>query len=152
MRVLFVWGYGMIGGAVVEAFAEEEPEVLNVSGSSDIAVDITIHDSVRALFDRVGPVDAVASSPARFLTSSSLAKQPCGTSPKASLLSPTARSVWCSRAARTSPTVARSLRPLACSLRTRSPAVLSPLRSTVGMRRSLTLQHSTYRAAFASTW
>jgi hypothetical protein len=83
----------MIGGAVVEAFAEEEPELLIASGASDIAVDITIHDSVRALFDRVGPVDAVASSPARFLTSSSLAKQPCGTSPKASLLSPTVRSV-----------------------------------------------------------
>jgi hypothetical protein len=35
--------------------------VLNASGSSDIAVDITIDDSVRALFDRVGPFDAVAS-------------------------------------------------------------------------------------------
>ena len=67
-RVLIVGASGTIGSAVARAL-EGEHEVLRASRrKSEIAVDLTSSDSIRAMFARVGAVDAVvcAAGDARF--------------------------------------------------------------------------------------
>lgn len=61
MRVLVIGGTGTIGGAVVRLLATEH-EVVAVGGSSgELRVDIASADSIRALFQQAGRVDAVVS-------------------------------------------------------------------------------------------
>src|SRR5262245_21293119 len=59
MRVLVIGGSGSIGSAVVEAFRELGDEVISASRNSNPSVDFTDPDSLRALFDEIGTVDAV---------------------------------------------------------------------------------------------
>jgi len=67
-RVLVVGAIGTIGGAVVRAL-EAEHEVLRASRrKSEIAVDLSSQESIRAMFARAGALDAVvcAAGDARF--------------------------------------------------------------------------------------
>jgi NAD(P)-dependent dehydrogenase (short-subunit alcohol dehydrogenase family) len=61
LRVLVVGGTGTIGRAVVEALRAGH-EVVVASRSAAERVDVTDAESVRSLFRRVGPVDAVVST------------------------------------------------------------------------------------------
>lgn len=61
MKVLVIGASGIIGSAVADAFAQHQ--VIRASFSkSDVTVDVANPDSVRALFDKVGKVDAVLSA------------------------------------------------------------------------------------------
>jgi NAD(P)-dependent dehydrogenase (short-subunit alcohol dehydrogenase family) len=61
MKVLVIGASGIIGSAVAAAFAQHQ--VIRASFSkSDISVDVANPESVRALFDKVGKVDAVLSA------------------------------------------------------------------------------------------
>jgi NAD(P)-dependent dehydrogenase (short-subunit alcohol dehydrogenase family) len=60
MRVLVVGASGTIGKEVVKALASRH-EVVGVSRKSAIPVDIGDEASIRAMYDRVGQVDAVVS-------------------------------------------------------------------------------------------
>lgn len=57
-KVLVVGASGLVGGAVADALAESH-EVVRASRSEGERVDISDPTSVRELFDRVGPLDAV---------------------------------------------------------------------------------------------
>ncbi|MEX5272022.1 short chain dehydrogenase [Kocuria sabuli] len=57
-RVLVVGAGGLVGGAVADVLAEEH-EVVRASRSEGERVDISDPASVRELFERVGPLDAV---------------------------------------------------------------------------------------------
>lgn len=59
MRVLVIGASGTIGSAVVAAFEELGDEVIPVSRSTSPAADLTDVESLRALFEQVGTVDAV---------------------------------------------------------------------------------------------
>lgn len=61
MRILVVGASGLLGSAVVAALADRH-EVLAASRSGAYPVDVTDPDSVAALYERIGPVDAVASA------------------------------------------------------------------------------------------
>lgn len=58
MRVLVIGASGTIGKAIVAAL-EGAHEVIGVSRSSEIPVDIRDVSSIRSMYDRVGAVDAV---------------------------------------------------------------------------------------------
>jgi NAD(P)-dependent dehydrogenase (short-subunit alcohol dehydrogenase family) len=61
LRILLVGASGTIGSAVARAL-ERDHELLRASRSqSEIAVDITDADSIREMYRRVGPLDAVVS-------------------------------------------------------------------------------------------
>lgn len=63
MRVLVVGATGEIGRAVVAALAERGDEVVEASfGRAAIRVDISEPDSIRAMYDAAGRVDAVVSA------------------------------------------------------------------------------------------
>jgi NAD(P)-dependent dehydrogenase (short-subunit alcohol dehydrogenase family) len=63
MRVLVVGATGEIGRAVVAALRERGDEVLEASfGRAAIRVDISEPDSIRAMYDAAGRVDAVVSA------------------------------------------------------------------------------------------
>ena len=60
MRILVVGATGTIGKAVADALAARH-EVLRASRKADVTVDITIPDSIRDMYQRVGKLDAVVS-------------------------------------------------------------------------------------------
>ena len=60
MRILVVGATGTIGRAVADALAARH-EVLRASRKADVTVDITIPDSIRGMYQRVGKLDAVVS-------------------------------------------------------------------------------------------
>lgn len=65
-KVVIVGATGTIGRAVAQAL-EKTHEVVRVGRSSgDLQVDITRSDSVRALFDKLGRVDAIVSTTGRM--------------------------------------------------------------------------------------
>ena len=59
MKALVVGATGTIGGAVADALAAKGHEVLRASRGGELKVDLTDPASIRALYDRVGRVDAV---------------------------------------------------------------------------------------------
>ena len=61
MKVLVI-GTGLVGGAAVDALSARGHEVVGVSRSSSPAVDATDPESVAALFEAVGTVDAVVAA------------------------------------------------------------------------------------------
>lgn len=61
MKVLVI-GTGLVGGAAVSALSARGHEVVGVSRSSSPAVDATDPDSIAALFEAVGTVDAVVAA------------------------------------------------------------------------------------------
>ncbi|MGZ8780096.1 MAG: short chain dehydrogenase [Thermoanaerobaculia bacterium] len=62
MRILVIGAHGTIGREIVKALSGEH-EVLGASRSdSDITVDIRDVASIRAMYERVGPIDAVISA------------------------------------------------------------------------------------------
>lgn len=65
MRVLLVGGTGTIGGAVAKALGKHD--VIIASRHTGEQVDVTKPDSIRALFSRVGRVDAVVSTAGQAL-------------------------------------------------------------------------------------
>ncbi|MFE3767134.1 short chain dehydrogenase [Streptomyces sp. NPDC059104] len=61
MKVLLIGAGGTLGRAVHTALRERGHEVVTASRKgADVRVDITDPDSVRAMYEAVGPVDAVA--------------------------------------------------------------------------------------------
>ncbi|MFD1606960.1 short chain dehydrogenase [Oceanobacillus luteolus] len=63
MRILVVGASGTIGKAVVEELQGENVEIIKASRSnSDVSVDISSPESIRAMFDEVGQVDALVSA------------------------------------------------------------------------------------------
>ncbi len=61
MRVLLVGASGLLGSAIGSAL-EADHDVVRASRTAEHSVDITDPDSIRALYDTVGPIDAVASA------------------------------------------------------------------------------------------
>ena len=61
MRVLVIGATGTIGKAVAEVLASRGHEVLRASRSGDIPVDIADPASIRAMYQKVGWIDAVVS-------------------------------------------------------------------------------------------
>jgi NAD(P)-dependent dehydrogenase (short-subunit alcohol dehydrogenase family) len=61
MRVLIVGATGMIGKGVADTFAQAGHEVLGASRKGAVKVDIEDPDSIRAMYQRIGKVDAVVS-------------------------------------------------------------------------------------------
>jgi NAD(P)-dependent dehydrogenase (short-subunit alcohol dehydrogenase family) len=61
MRIVVVGASGTIGRAVVAALGKRH-EVVGVSRHSQPAVDVTSPDAIRALYDALGPLDAVVST------------------------------------------------------------------------------------------
>ena len=63
MKILVVGASGTIGKAVVEELEKEDVEIIKASRNhSDVQVDITSVESIRSMFEEVGPVDAVVST------------------------------------------------------------------------------------------
>src|SRR5436190_5669227 len=62
MRILVIGATGTIGRAVVEALAPGNEIVAASRSKSPITVDITRPESIRAMYERVGQVDAVVSA------------------------------------------------------------------------------------------
>ena len=65
MRILLVGASGTIGSAVAAALSGRHELILASAQKSAEQVDITDQDSIRALFSRVGRVDAVVSAAGR---------------------------------------------------------------------------------------
>lgn len=62
MRIVVIGGSGTIGRAVVAALSDRHEIVTAGSKSGDIQVDITDSQSIRAMFTRLGRVDAVVAA------------------------------------------------------------------------------------------
>lgn len=62
MRIALFGGSGTIGSAVASRFTEAGHEVITASRSNQHRVDTTDPDSIQALFEKLGPVDAVVSA------------------------------------------------------------------------------------------
>ncbi|MFI7275066.1 short chain dehydrogenase [Streptomyces sp. NPDC049879] len=58
MRIVVIGARGTIGGAVADALAQRH-EVVRASRGGDVRVDVADAASVEALFEGIGPVDAV---------------------------------------------------------------------------------------------
>lgn len=61
MKILVVGATGTIGSAVVETLSEHH-EVIGASRSGDVQVDLSHPETIRAMFETVGKVDAVVST------------------------------------------------------------------------------------------
>jgi dTDP-4-dehydrorhamnose reductase len=59
MRILVVGASGILGTAVANAFSVDA-ELLTASRTGDHPVDITDPDSIAAMFDTIGTLDAIA--------------------------------------------------------------------------------------------
>jgi len=63
MRILLVGATGTLGRSVRDVLLERGHEIVTASrGGSDVSVDITDTESIRAMYEKVGEVDAVASA------------------------------------------------------------------------------------------
>ncbi|WP_436763111.1 short chain dehydrogenase [Streptosporangium sp. V21-05] len=63
MRILLVGATGTLGRSVRDVLGERGHEIVTASrGGSDVSVDITDTESIRAMYEKVGEVDAVASA------------------------------------------------------------------------------------------
>lgn len=63
MRILLVGATGILGQSVREVLQERGHEVLGASRKDPVlSVDITDPESIRAMYEKAGPVDAVASA------------------------------------------------------------------------------------------
>lgn len=62
MKVLVVGASGLIGSAVVEALKTRGDEVIEASRSGKHKVDLTDPVSIKALFNEIGKVDAIAAT------------------------------------------------------------------------------------------
>ena len=63
MKVLVVGASGTIGKAVVRELEAEDAEIVKASRSnSDVVVDITSTESIKAMFEQVGKIDALVST------------------------------------------------------------------------------------------
>lgn len=63
MKVLVVGASGTIGQAVVKELEGDGVEIIKASrNNSDVTVDITSQESIQAMFEQVGPVDALIST------------------------------------------------------------------------------------------
>lgn len=58
MRILLVGATGIVGSAVAAALSERH-KVIPASRSSEVSVDIAGSDSIRAMYDKLGTLDAV---------------------------------------------------------------------------------------------
>ena len=72
MRVLVIGATGTIGKAVAEVLAERGHEVLRASRSGEVTVDIADPASIRAMYHKLGWVDAVVSCAGKSKTGSLL--------------------------------------------------------------------------------
>jgi NAD(P)-dependent dehydrogenase (short-subunit alcohol dehydrogenase family) len=61
VKVLVIGGTGLIGSAVVKTLSPKH-DVISANRHGEMKVDITDPASIRALFKRVGPVDAIVSA------------------------------------------------------------------------------------------
>ncbi len=59
MRILVIGGNGTIGKTVVKRFSEKHEVVIAGRNSGDVTVDIASTDSIEAMFQNVGKVDAI---------------------------------------------------------------------------------------------
>lgn len=62
MKILIVGASGTIGGAVVNELKQRNEIVTAGRKSGDLTVDTTDLGSIRAMFEKVGPIDAVVSA------------------------------------------------------------------------------------------
>jgi NAD(P)-dependent dehydrogenase (short-subunit alcohol dehydrogenase family) len=62
VRIIVVGGAGTIGTAVVELLSARHDVVVAGRQSGDIRVDISLQDSVRCMYERIGSFDALASA------------------------------------------------------------------------------------------
>ena len=62
MRILVVGASGTIGQAVVEQLSERHDIIRAGRSGADVQVDITSEESIRAMYEAVGSVDAVISA------------------------------------------------------------------------------------------
>ncbi|MEY4312272.1 MAG: hypothetical protein RLZZ571_1042, partial [Actinomycetota bacterium] len=62
MKVLVVGASGLIGSAVVEALKARGDEVIEASRSGKHKVDLMDPASIKALFNEIGKVDAIAAT------------------------------------------------------------------------------------------
>lgn len=67
MKVLVVGASGTIGQAVVKELEGDWIEIIKASrNNSDVTVDITSQESIKAMFEQDGPVDAFISTTGCF--------------------------------------------------------------------------------------
>jgi len=77
MRIVIIGATGTIGGAVADALGARH-EIIPVShGSTEITIDLADPDSIRAMYERVGRIDAVvcAAGQAKFAPLGSLSDE-----------------------------------------------------------------------------
>lgn len=80
MKVIVIGATGRIGREVVKQLQSRHEVVRACRSGADVAVDIESADSIRAMFDAVGPADAVvcAAGDCRFAPMSSLSEEDHG--------------------------------------------------------------------------
>jgi len=68
MRIILIGGTGTIGSAVYQLLAEKHEVVCGTRSGEDLQVDMASPDSIRAMYERAGPFDALicAAGQARF--------------------------------------------------------------------------------------
>jgi NAD(P)-dependent dehydrogenase (short-subunit alcohol dehydrogenase family) len=59
MKILIIGGHGTIGKSVATHFAKEDDILIAGRTSGDFPVDIKDSKSIQALFDEIGPIDAI---------------------------------------------------------------------------------------------
>jgi nucleoside-diphosphate-sugar epimerase len=77
MRVLLVGHTGRIGSAVRDALAPRHEVVTASRSGGDVTVDLREPASITAMYEQVGPVDAVACAAGSVPGSARLASQLC---------------------------------------------------------------------------